>query len=111
MKTVSRNFNIPIDLDVEIEEHKPKMKITHRYIFFLTLGIKLFTHKTLFERNSKLIENIVNKCEETLHDMELGIQTGRFFKDITTQRLDHIQYMIRMESERRKKQLSQRERY
>ena len=53
--------------------------------------------------------HLVNKCEEILHDMELGIQTERFFKDITTQRLDHIKYMIAIEQEQR--QLSRKMNY
>ena len=104
MSDVTRSIRIPVSLDAEIEEHKGKLNISNRYKFFLTLGLKLFTHKTLFERKPELIEDMINKHQEILKDMEVSIQTEQFFKDLTMERLDSIQYLIRIERERREKQ-------
>ena len=104
MSDVMRNMRIPVSIDAEIEQHKPQMKITHRYIFFLSLGLEVYNYKTSFEKNPKLFEEIVNRHKETVHQMEVGIQTERFFKDFTDSRLSNILYLIRMESERRENQ-------
>ena len=104
MSDVMRNMRIPVSMDAEIEQHKPQMKITHRYIFFLSLGLKVYNYKTSSEKNPKLLEAIVNQHKETVHQMEVGIQTERFFKDFTDSRLSNILYLINIESERRENQ-------
>jgi len=104
MSDVTRSLRIPIKLDAEIEEHKPKMNITNRYVFFLTLGLKLYTHKTLLERNPEVMEIIVNHHVNTLHDMKVSAATGNFFKDMSNRDIDSIKYLVEIEQNSRRKE-------
>ena len=104
MSDVTRSLRIPIKLDAEIEEHKPKMNITNRYVFFLTLGLKLYTHKTLLERNPEVMEIIVNHHVNTLHDMKVSLSTGIFFKDMSNRDIDSIKYLVEIEQNSRRKE-------
>jgi hypothetical protein len=104
MSDVTRSLRIPIKLDAEIEEHKPKMNITNRYVFFLTLGLKLYTHKTLLERNPEVTKIIVNHHVNTLHEMKVSAATGIFFKDMSIDKLDSIKYLVEIEQNSRRKE-------
>ena len=103
MRDTTRSIRIPADMDDEIEEHKPKLNISTRYKFFLKLGLTLYTHKTIFERNPELIQRIVNEQTELLYKAKYGSQLEEFLKDLDYYKLDSIKMMIEFEQERRRK--------
>lgn len=108
--TITRSLRVPPEIDEEINEHQPNLSYTNAYLFFINLGLKVYTHKTLFQRNPKLIEQIVNHQKENLYKMQVSIQTEQFFKDMDNYRLDGIKYLIEIEKERRRKLEEERSR-
>ncbi len=101
MTDVTRNFRIPVSLDAEIEEQQPKLNITERYIFFVSLGLKLFIHRHFFERNPKLIEKIISQQKEYLVKMKICVMTDEFFKNMDDKWLDSVKFLIESEQESR----------
>ena len=101
---VQLSFRIPLGLQEEMQQHKPKLKKTQRYLFFLNLGLKLFNHKTQFERNPELIQKIVNEQTELLYKTKFGPELEEFFKEMDDHKLDSIKMMISFEEDRRKKE-------
>lgn len=110
MNDITRSIRIPIDIDDEILEQKPKLNISTRYKFFLKLGLILYTHKTIFERNPELIQRIVNEQTELLYKAKYGPELENFLKDLDDYKLDSIKMLIGFEQERRRKEEEARRR-
>ena len=106
--TITRSLRIPPEIDEEVNEHQPNLSLTDAYLFFIHLGLKLYTHKTAFERNPKLIEEIVNKQKENLYKMKVSIQTEQFFKDMNNYQLDSNKHLMEMEQDQRKRKEEER---
>ena len=96
---------IPLVLDEELQQLQPKLNKTRRYLFFIQLGLKLFKHKTMFERNPELIQKIVNEQTELIYKATISSDIEEFFKDMPDYKLDSMKMMIQFEQELREKKM------
>ena len=108
MTAVMRNVRVPVSLDAELEENQPKLNIRDRYLFFISLGLRLFLHRTYLKKHPEIIEKIVNQEKENLVKMNVVVMTNEFFKKIDNHELDSLKYLIESEKEDRiKKEVEQ----
>jgi hypothetical protein len=106
MVDITLSCRIPYGLDEELKQLRPQGSKTRRYLFFLNLGLKLFKHKTMFERNPQLIQKIVNEQTELIYKATISSDIEEFFKNMGDLQLDGMKMMLQYEKERREKRIN-----